>query len=214
MNHANAPTFRKLPLLLCLVFLAPGVSLAAEKGFAEHERLDGKDEFPPLSWVEEPQEDDAIRAFRLALRLPAEVGGGLSMSAMLGIAAGFSGWAGCELLTFRSTRSAHCINDVGLPVFAGGALLGMSLGVWWAGQSMDGNGSFLATFLGSGAGLLLGAGAALLTEPETAMLVLPIFSVAGGIIGYEISQRPERTRVQPTLALSSRGAWMGLGGSF
>ncbi|MCE9670100.1 hypothetical protein LY474_20080 [Myxococcus stipitatus] len=105
-----------------------------------------------------------------------------------------------------------------------GAAIGAPIGVWWGARTVRGRGSLGSVVAGAG----LGSGLALLTAemlPERhenlSQYLLPTFSMAGSLIGYELSnswalaaeQRSVAT-VQPIVSMHRSGAALGLAGQF
>jgi len=108
--------------------------------------------------------------------------------------------------------------------FLVGAAIGAPIGVWWGARTVRGRGSLGSVVAGAG----LGSGLALLTAevlPERhenlSQYLLPTFSMAGSLIGYELSnswalaaeQRSVAT-VQPIVSMHRSGAALGLAGQF
>jgi hypothetical protein len=239
----NAPSrWSTHSLLLCLVLLAPRTGLGArdvpEASAPERESLmsevptlvpglPGTEEQVPRRLLLEPTSSTTGRA-PLGVRLLAEAGAGLVMSVSSGFVALLGGLAWCEATgAFELEVRGLIVDCASLPLL--GALVavpvGMPLGVWLGGEAFGGDGKLLATLAGMGAGLL-GGGALLLVSPDLVPLALAL-AVSGPFIGYELSQRPRlssgpaplpassaRPRLQPVLAFSSRGAVLGLGGTF
>jgi hypothetical protein len=156
-----------------------------------------------------------------ALRIASEVGIGALTSLGGMFALGLVGLGVCELTDGGKTPKFGCLGPV---VISGGLglLAGIPVGVWAGGRLVGGEGSLLATILGG----LLGVGAGIWVNVAMAadpifLLALPLGGLAGSIIAYEFSHQQTsparvatRPRVQPTLAISSRGALLGLGGTF
>jgi hypothetical protein len=216
----------KLPLLLSLLLLLPRVGLAFERAPATREvlSLDGS-ELPgtapreSLRLLEEPssQEPQRERPSR-GLRILAETGAGLLTG------------GGAGLLLLLGLSSA-CSNFSCLGAAVAGGLVGMGLGfplgVWWGGEAAGGDGKLLGALGGMGAGVVAGFLVALVTGNFNSGYVIAIpFSLAGAIVGYELTERGDapsaqapavafaRPRLQPMLSVSPRGALLGLGGSF
>ncbi|HLM44627.1 MAG TPA: hypothetical protein VK458_12210 [Myxococcaceae bacterium] len=108
--------------------------------------------------------------------------------------------------------------------------LGFPLGVFWGGEVTGGDGKLYGPLLGTLAGIVAGAllAVALDTYYTSVFFLAPPFMMAGSIVGYELTTRDvpmpqspraslvvsSRPRLQPVLSVSSRGALLGLGGSF
>jgi hypothetical protein len=179
------------------------------------------------SWAREPQRKGAPTG----LRLLAEVGAGSLTAVGGGLVGGLGGLGLCEALGGQLPY----VGCVWGALF--GAGLGLTVaypvGVWWGGEATGGDGSLLAAFGGMGAGglvgVLLGLMVGRVDEPMGPLLgiVGGLAAMSGPIIGYELSRKREprqprmgsavassRPRIQPLLSVTSRGALLGLGGSF
>lgn len=201
-------------LVLCLLFLIPGVSFAAE-GFGHAPApLPGMQESSWDAW----EEDQPASSSGRGLRIAAETGAGLLGSLALGLGGSLAGVGICEGLQLEKGFLA-CLDAV-IYGLAAGIVLGTPLGVWGGGEATDGNGSLLATLAGSGLGILVSLGIIGATHGEGLESTLGFLTVAigpslvGSILGYELTQREKPPRLQPTLSFSSRGAVLGLGGCF
>jgi hypothetical protein len=221
----------KLPLLL-LLLLSPSMGLAAPQDapVAEEEATtseaqeesEGAQEDSQLTEPElEPEwkPDPRVRAPQ-GLRVLSETGFGALTTVGGGFAGTLVGLAVCPLFGHQNQKFG-CLGDM-LLGGAAGLVLGLPLGIWWGGNIAGGDGGLGYTYLGAlvgtvGTVLVLGTASQL---PFVAALgfVLP---VVGGILGYELSMSPEApsvalggTRLQPLLSASSRGGFVGLGGTF
>jgi hypothetical protein len=241
---ANGPsTWLKLPLLLSLL-LVPREGLAAQDApLANPEtpaqsetpstdsRIPGTEEHEPPrlindgSWAREPQRKGAP----VGLRILAEVGAGSLAAAGGGLVGGLGGLGLCEALGGQLPY-VGCV--WGALFGAGlGVTVGYPVGVWWGGEATGGDGSLLAAFGGMGAGGLVGVLLGLVVGRVDDKTLGPLLGIVGGlaamsgpIIGYELSRKREprrgsavassRPRLQPLLSVTSRGALLGLGGSF
>jgi hypothetical protein len=206
----------KLSLVLCLLLLVPRVGLAAEPA--------------PLRLTE----DSPLTASKPSrpsrgLRILAETGAGLLLGTGLGFAGMLAGSALCEDGVFGEPSGfLPC-----LPAAAGGIVLGVGLGfplgVFSGGELAGGDGRLYGPLLGMASGLVASVlVAALLGNIYNAYYLSLPFLAVGSIVGYELTERGEpapqapgtpavasaRPRLQPVLALSPRGALVGLGGSF
>ncbi len=218
MNDLHALSPRKL-LVLCLLFLVPGVSFAAEESGQVPAPIPGMQDSSRDPW----EEDEATPSHGRGLRIAMEAGTGLMTSLTLGLGGGVASMAICEEFKLDNHGLFPCLGALIYGTF-GGIALGLPLGVWGGGEVLDGNGSLLATLAGSVAGLLVSVGlASLLHDWNDGTVVLLSLGPAlvGPIVGYELTQRERpvpkvssRSRLQPTLAFSSRGAVLGLGGCF
>jgi hypothetical protein len=93
-----------------------------------------------------------------------------------------------------------------------GALLGMPLGVMWAGSWFRGMGSFGATFLGTLAGAGLSILISALVQNYEVVFGAALLPLAGAMIGYELSSAANASAGTATLALTptfDRGAMTG-----
>lgn len=153
-----------------------------------------------------------------ALRVTAEIGAMTVTAAALGAGGYVLGRETCE------DRSAGlgCLDRMAVGLL-GGVTLGAPVGTWWGGELAGGQGTFLGALLGSGAGLAIGAGASLLvSNDDLKTFCLPLGTMIGSVIGYEVSHDPEpapqiplaSVGIQPVLAFSNRGAVLGLNGRF
>lgn len=221
-----------LPLLL-LLLLSPSTGFATAQDApvaeeeatpfeAEEESEEAEEEGSQLTepelepeWKPEPR----VRA-PLGLRLLSEVGFGALTTVGGGFAGALVGLGVCPIFGHQNQKFG-CYIDVILGGFVGLAA-GFPLGVWWGGNIAGGDGGLGYTYLGAalgGVGTILVLGAAS-QNPILAVLSFAL-PIVGGILGYELSMSPEApglalggTRVQPLLSVSSRGGFVGLGGSF
>jgi hypothetical protein len=228
---ASRTSWSKLSLLLSLLLLAPRVGLAAEDAplatpTSLPSEVPGTQEHEPPRLLEEP----ATRREKLSvgLRLLVETGAGLMTSTGGLLAGGLIGYGLCEVTSGRAAYIG-CAWGAVLGIL-GGVAIGYPLGVWWGGEVVGGDGSLLASFAGMGVGILAGVLLGLAEQQidpgnrlTGAVVGLPI--LAGPLVFYELSQRQEpgtpapavasaRPRLQPLLTVSSRGALLGLGGTF
>jgi hypothetical protein len=242
----SPPSWLKLPLVLSLLLLVPRVGLAAQDApladpeqaeqapdseeipsASSDENIPGTDERAPLRLMDEPPPRVRHQA-PLPLRILAEAAAGTVTSIAGGLAGGLLGLGFCAATT--------CGGDLGLgylvAMVLGGTLgagVGYPLGVWWGGEATGGDGKLLMSMAGLGVGILVGGlvGAATLkADPDgrAAGLVGSVFTLAGPIIFYELSNRDpgshqpamalSRPRIQPLLSVSTHGAQLGLGGTF
>ncbi|MFE8603142.1 hypothetical protein [Archangium violaceum] len=232
-NHSSIPS--RLPLLLLLV-LTPGVGLAAEapvppglRAGAPVQRLLQAHSGQPGTAEREPlrlREDDPLQRYEDSrppshgMRILAEVAAGLVTSIGPGIAGGYVASSLCQAGIVGSVGGfMPCLGPALAGVLVGGGA-GFSLGVWWGGELAGGDGRLLGALGGFAVSAALGTSLALATqEPSVGLLVGVPLTLLGSIMGYELTQRTVgpsyRARVQPMLAFSPRGAWVGgLGGSF
>jgi len=186
MTTSPAQISWKLSLAMSLLLLVPGVSLAA-------------DTHP-------------------ALRVGAEIGAMTVTSAALGAGGFVVGLESCD----ERRSGLGCLDRMAFGLLSG-VTVGAPIGTLWGGALAGGQGSFLGALLGSGAGLAVGAGASLLvTNDDLKPFCLPLGAMIGSVVGYEVSHSlasPQRielasTAVQPVLAVSHRGAVLGLNGIF
>ena len=219
-----------LCLLLCLLLLVPRVGFAAEEGVAltpEPSGVPGTSEPAPLrlndenSWVQESERTPR------GLRILAETGAGVLTGAGLGVAGllAAGGLCGAGLL---GGGDFGCLGEMGFGALLGIGL-GLPLGVFWGGEVTGGDGKLYGALLGIAAGLAAGALVSVaMGIPYSVFYVSLPFILGGSIVGYELTTRPtqlpqppmapavasSRPRLQPVLAFSSKGAVLGLGGSF
>jgi hypothetical protein len=232
---APLSAWSKLPLLLCLLLLAPRVGLAAQDtpDMSTDSEVPVTDEEAPQEQEVQAESESFARPERwripLGVRLLGEAGGGLLTSAGASLAGGLLGFGLCEL-TDAQGPFVGCAWAAAVG-FGVGAIAGYPLGVWWGGEALGGDGKLFSAFAGMGVGiaasLLLGVASqqfdpgGRVTGPISGLLVL-----AGPIVFYELSQRREpgsqaeglasaaRPRLQPLLSVSPNGALLGLGGTF
>ncbi|HVG61146.1 MAG TPA: hypothetical protein VNA24_21475 [Hyalangium sp.] len=220
MTTPSAQISWKLFLALSLLLLVPGVSFAASK---DAPLLATAEAEPPSLLSEQDMlgaQEKAQRTRRIhpALRVAAEIGA-MSVTSVA-LAAG-----GVSLVLYTCdvwSTGWGCLDLAGYSML-GGIILGAPIGTWWGGKLTGGQGTFLGTLLGSGAGLLAGAGASLLVYNDNIKpFMFPLGAAIGSVVGYEVSHSlVSATRVaeasaavQPVLAFSDRGAVLGLNGSF
>ncbi|WP_309892329.1 hypothetical protein [Archangium sp.] len=225
----------KLPLLLSLLLLVPRVGLAAQDtpptDSSTESRIPGTEESESRRLVDEESWSREQRTGApQGLRILGEFGAG-TVTAVGGVIGG--GLVGLGLCGVTGGQAAYigCLGGAILGAGLGGAL-GYPLGVWWGGEALGGDGSLFAAIGGMGGGILAAVVLGLVTTPldpsgaltgVTTGLVL----LGGPILAYELTQRGDsrqprrgpalassRPRIQPLLSVSSRGAVLGLGGSF
>jgi hypothetical protein len=226
MILANAHTPRKLAVLLSLL-LVPSVGLAAEEVSWVSERIPGTEAPAALRLVEERQSAEPVQYISPVVRVAAEIGAEAVTAFVTGLGGVIPGYALCGALGLGSPNSflGRCTEYAGYG-FLVGASLGAPLGVWWGGKLMGGQGTFLGALLGAGAAALLGAGTTLfVTNDDIKIFVVPVFSLVGAIVGYEVSHAiasssnsSKRDAVgaslEPVLSFSGRGTALGLSGRF
>jgi hypothetical protein len=194
--------------------------------------LPGTEERAPLrlsedSWAPEPEHQRPSRA----LRILAELGAGL-LTTGAGVVGGALAGAGlCEAGVVGSRGGwLPCLDAAAVGLLLGGGV-GIPLGVFWGGEVAGGEGSLLGALAGMGSGAVAGflLGALMFRDPSGGPVVSAPMALVGAIVGYELSDRgaapapraqaspavaSARPRIQPVLAVSSRGALLGLGGTF
>jgi hypothetical protein len=239
-NSLSAPSF-KFPLLL-LLLLAPGVGLAGQQAPATLLSPRSTPSFEALPRVASSSlPDTALRVpLRLsgnsgdqegaepprpsrALRILAETGAGLLTGGAGGVAGYLIGTRLCQLGIVGSNGGWFPCLGEGIVGFVMGFGTGFPLGVFWGGEAAGGDGMLLGVLAGPGVGLVMNLLLTAITRsPSTGFALSIPFLAIGSIVGYELSQRrteppamaSARLRIQPVLALSSRGTLVGLGGSF
>jgi hypothetical protein len=230
MTHTRSSGSMLLPLLFLLA-LMPRVGLAAAVLTPEPSGLPGTSEPSPLRLGDDFLAKDLQRARApVGLRILAEMGAGLLTGVGLGAAGAFGSYYLCDSGLFGPTSGSMSCLD---PLVIGGFLglgLGFPLGVFWGGEVTGGDGKLYGPLLGTLAGIVAGAllAVALDTYYTSVFFLAPPFMMAGSIVGYELTTRDvpmhqgpraplvvsSRPRLQPVLSVSSRGALLGLGGSF
>lgn len=227
-------------LFLLVLWLTPGVGLArqdvasppSDAPVAPGSAAPSVPETPPAPFYD-PHAPPVRERPHVALRLLAEVGAGLVTALPLGVLGGAIGLGACRQ---DGIAGFECLNPIGYG-FVIGASLGFSTGVLWGGALVGNNGSVLGALSGPagvlGAGLLIAAfnlgitGSTFGNRFGLATAVLSPLGAICSVIVYELtssdepravsrtaSQRTGGVRLQPTLALSSQGALVGLGGTF
>ncbi|ATB29234.1 hypothetical protein [Melittangium boletus] len=211
---------RLLTIALLLLATLPRVSLAAPTGLAgdtparRPPRLLSTDPGAPGSGLtdKEPEgrkEPEGQGGGRVAA--------GLGLGVLMGAVGGLVGYLG--------PGSALCAEGDGLDGCAtglligtlGGVGLGTSLGVTWGGMLADGQGEW---FLGALPGMLVGAAAGVglglaADNSLVALFACPPLMLLGSSIGYEMSHSANTApRLRPVVGMSSRGASLGLAGTF
>lgn len=220
MTSRLPPGSKSVVLLFLLLLLTPRGGLAAEDA-----PLAAQDPAPTTqaptsnteahgpSLLEDPASGFQRRRAPLALRLLAEVGGGVGTI----VAGGLTGFVLCEITNSRDD------DGCGFPLLFGlMAGLGVSpLGVWWGGEAVGGDGSLWASFGGGALGLLVGGLLVRSINGAGMVAVIPVLGLLGASLSYELSQRPElpersaaHPRLQPMLAFDARGVMLGLSGRF
>lgn len=215
----NKRSFVTLPALALLLSLMPRAGLAAPEG--SEALLPGRGESSAPRLLEEPTSERPSRAVRII----AETGAGLLTSAGGGILGALAGYGLCQTgLVDSRTGSFACIS-ASLIGLVSGFGLGMPLGVFWGGEAARGDARLLGTLGGWVGGLLsavligVAVGIVVPFSPQlgsqaTLVLVMPL-SFVGSILGYELTERGGVSRrVQPVVSVSSRGALLGLHGTF
>jgi hypothetical protein len=233
-----------LSLLLSLLMLVPRTGLAEELPASSSAAasdpgvvltpapsgLPGTSELEPLRLGDDvgARQPERPRTPR-GLRILAETGAGLLTSGGLGAAGFLVSNQLCQMGMFGPTGGSwSCLGEVVIGSFLGVGL-GLPLGVFWGGEVTGGNGKLYGPLLGMLAGVAAGVlvSVALDTYSGFFLLALP-FMLGGSIVGYELttSTAPvpravaalpvasSRPHLQPVLSFSSRGALLGLAGSF
>lgn len=134
----------------------------------------------------------AERPERIAVELGGGVVGGAAGAFTLGLVS-----AGVCALVGEGDRSFGCLVPAVAGGYVGGAL-GVPLGVWGAGNLMEGDGGLGWTTLGSLSGTAVAATTLIVSDIEqgsplwwTLIIALP---VTGAIVGYELSSSEQAPR--------------------
>ncbi len=231
----------KLPLLLLTLLLMPATGLASTQEPAPPEATSAPAPEQPASEqkeVEAPQspghenlrlleESERPSTFKarapLGSRFLAETGLGLvggAAGVLVGVAAGL--FVGDLIDDGVPNGCGGDFGTCGLVAILGtglGAFFGMPLGAWMGGRLTGADGNYGSAVLGTLVGSVLGF---LLLSSVPALPLLAIGPpLLGAVIGYELSVSPEpvsvalgRTRLQPLLAVSPKGSFVGLAGHF
>ncbi|MBM7115569.1 hypothetical protein [Archangium primigenium] len=198
--------------LLSLLLLVPLPSLAGQAP---------ADEDVPAETTEAPSESFVPESARLldaserppaVLRILAEMGGVL-VGQFVGTFVGLIAASGARMLADNTS-----LTYAAFFVPFGSAV---ALGAYIPGQLMGGEarwaGPFLGALVGCAAGLLINAsiGYEHLGPFFMSVLIPMPFMMLGAIIGYEVTEHGGKPRtIQPLVSFSSRGAAVGLAGTF
>ncbi len=217
MRIVTAPLSWKLSLLAVLLVAAPGVGLAAEAPAPDAEQSHRSEVPESLHLMEPPPESEGVHG---ALRVLAELGLVSGVAPAVGMAGFFAGFLlsaslGSGMTPDRALEGA-------LYGFSAGFILGAPLGAWSAGKLTGGRGTYLGALWGTGVGAGAGAVMSLLvTHDDMKPFFIPLFSVVGAIVGYEVSHAMNKApraatsaSFQPVLTVSDRHAALGLSGRF
>ncbi len=211
----------KLAVLLPLLLLIPGVSLAAEPTSPRPERLSGTEAPASLHLLEDEPRDEPTPDINPVWRLASEIGAEAVISLMMGIPGALGGGLLCGVLEPDETSSFRCWTSIGYG-FLAGVTLGAPLGVWSGGKLARGQGTLSGAFIGTGAAAVLGAVVTLFVyNDDIQPFVIPTFSLIGALIGYEVSHHmrlsarsPPATSIQPVIGFSAHGGTLGMAGRF
>ncbi len=200
--------------LLSLLLLVPLPSLAGQAPANEDVPAETT-EAPSASFVPESARliDDAeYERPPAVLRILAEMGGVL-VGQFVGTFVGLIAAGGVRMLTDNAS-----LTHAAFFVPFGSAV---ALGAYVTGQLMGGEarlaGPFLGALVGCAAGLLINAriGYENLGPFFMSILIPMPFMMLGAIIGYEVTEHGGKPRtVQPLVSFASRGAAVGLAGTF
>ena len=217
MRIVPTPLPWKLCLLALLLVVGPGVGLAAEAEAPDAEPSPRTEVPESLHLVEPPPEPAEVH---MAVRLLADLG----LVPGVALATGMGGFLAGLLLSVSSGPGVtpDSALDGALYGFQGGFVLGASLGAWSAGKVLGGRGTYLGALLGAGVGAGAGAVTSLLvTNDDMKPYFIPLLSMVGAIVGYEVSHAMNKAprvttsaSVQPVLNVSGSHAALGLSGSF
>ncbi len=222
MTNAIALCPWKLPVLLSLLLLVPGVSLAAEEPSLNPPPLPGAAPREPLHLVEEPPKAEPVRSIHPVVRVVSELGAELVTGVLAGLPGAYAGIAICDKFKLSPPGSFLPCTEYAGYGFLTAVSLAAPLGVWWGGKLADGHGTLLGAYLGMGAAAVLGLGATVLVyNDDIQPFVIPLFSLVGAFVGYEVSHHSETSArdtsvasVQPLFSVSAKGGALGLGGRF
>jgi hypothetical protein len=220
------PGSKSVVLLFLLLLLTPREGLAAEDApLASQDTApttqaptsnteEHKTEEHAPSLLQDPASGFQRRKAPLALRLLAEVGGGVVTT----LAGGLLGLVLCPLEGDQGEWRCVAPVFIGLAVGLG---VGYPLGVWWGGEAVGGDGSLSAALGGGLLGFVVGGVLASSVRGDAMVAAIPVLGMMGASLGYELSQRPEHPeptaahpRLQPMLAFDARGVLLGLSGRF
>ncbi|MDY7226808.1 hypothetical protein [Hyalangium rubrum] len=221
MRTPKNPWSQELALLVFLLLVVPGIGLAAQELAPEAERIPGTETPASLRLVEVPREAEPVQRIHPVMRVTAEVGAMLVTSATMGVPGFFAGGAICEAFDLGNPGYFRCLNEA-LYGAAVGMVVGAPLGVWWGGKLARGKGTFMGALLGTGVAVAAGAiNSVLITNDDLKPFPIPIFSLIGAVVGYELShgansapRLASMASFQPVLAISGKSAALGLGGRF
>jgi hypothetical protein len=217
MTRFTASTSWTLSLVLSLLLLVPRAGLA-EEAVAPETRPFQRTELPSslrlLDAAPEPvpTEDSSPLPRILA------VTGVAALTGTMAVASGLR-FARAHCTDEKREGYFGCLGEYALGIYAG-VMAGVPLGTWLGGLVAGGRGSYLGALVGTSVGAAVGLSSSFVLSraihPRAYRVAFPLCTLLGAVIGYEFSHglnTPGPT-VQPLLAVSSRSAALGLGGSF
>ncbi|MBM7116436.1 hypothetical protein [Archangium primigenium] len=168
---------------------------------------------------EEDLRAEARPPMNRGVRILAEVGMGGLVALGGGFVGGAVGLGLCETVGLGRKGHLPCLGTTLLGAGAGIAA-GYGLGVWTAGERLDGDGRLWAALLGTGLGV--GLGLPLIEHVGGASPF--VLGAVGGVLGYELSQAEvpasgealalTRPRLVPVVSFSRDGGLVGMSGRF
>ncbi|MFY2558587.1 hypothetical protein ACN469_13240 [Corallococcus terminator] len=210
------------PLVLSLLFLVPGLALAATDDPPPGETALPATEPSKLTPVTDPSSESRVReVLHTSARIAVEIG---AMS-VTGLAMGFPGLIVAGVASDPPRGIGGGIDEAFSGYFLGAAV-GVPIGTMWGAHLLGGKGTWTGTLLGAGSAAGTGALTALLLADEGDRLFFASTaalagSILGSFIGYELSHAansatpaPSEVSVLPSVAVSQGGMVLGLGGRF
>lgn len=213
----SVPWSWKWPLLT-LLLAAPAAGVAAEPPAPETESShppDVPESLQPAAPLEEPEPVHPVS------RIWTEVGFVAASAGPLGLTGMIIGYAVAD--PRDDANSFIYFPDTAHYGLVTGIVLGAPFAAWGAGTLRGGRGTLPGTLIGTG--MAAGAGAVtslLVTNDDMKPFCIPVFSMVGAIVGYEVShalnttapQAATSVSLQPLLAVSGKHTALGLSGSF
>ncbi len=213
------------PLLLALALTTPGTGFASTGlRLLEDAPLPSAEPQGGPRLLELPPEPERTSSPALLVsRIVAEVGGIFAGAFVAGIPGALVGGTICSNRRgIQSSIAFECWGGAGYG-FIGGMMVGAPLGAWAGARFVEGQGTLLGAFAGSG----VGAGAALVTayfvtNDDLKPVLFPLFSFVGTLVGYELShafnskkEAAPAVSLQPSLTVGRDGhTLLGMSGQF
>jgi len=210
------------PLVLALLFLSPGLALAAtDDPQPEETALPATEPSKLLPVTDPPSESPVREVLHTSARIAVEIGAMSVTGLAMGLPGAFVGDALCR----NSPGAGDCLGGAGIG-YVLGASVGVPIGIMWGASLLGGKGTWTGTLLGAGSAAGAGALTGLLVANDgdrfaAASISALAGSILGSFIGYELSHAansappaPTEVSVLPSVAVSQGGMMLGLGGHF